>query len=458
MTPSYAVLFKCHDWRAFERRQLDRLAQRARSADIFVLADKTKPGVAAIDHPAERTFYLDAGDARAIGLEHVHGAPVFWYSNDYPLHIFAQRYRHYQYYLMIEFDVVVNADLDSLIRNLQAKAIDFVGEPIRTPLAEWPWRDGCGGWYADADIRHWLTCISAFSNRAAHHLYRRRVAASARLRGGEVESLPMCEAVVPTELHLAGFHLVPLSQLGSAVHFSTAPYYPEERLAAFAQEDFVHPVLDEDRFLERMFRAVPIAEEVLDHPPYRDILTDRLRAAAMPRIHHAAWSAGRTAVCQRVLEEMRRVPDSGYLRLHGLDGANIALGKPAAQSSVSEWSLRPDESGGPVTGPVTGCHTFHTQQEERPWWMVDLLSRQPVQTIRVFNRMDIPSRANGLEAYVSADGRQWDLAGTHQGEPFGGADGRPLSIPVNRAIRFVRLELPGVGILHLDQVQVLKPA
>jgi hypothetical protein len=88
--------------------------------------------------------------------------------------------------------------------------------------------------------------------------------------------------------------------------------------------------------------------------------------------------------------------------------------------------------------------------------MVDLLSIEEVSSIKIFNRMDIPSRADGLEVFVSVDGRKWNLAGRHTGpEPFGGADGNPLEIAVNRGIRFVRVQLPGAGILHLDQVQVL---
>ena len=37
------------------------------------------------------------------------------------------------------------------------------------------------------------------------------------------------------------------------------------------------------------------------------------------------------------------------------------------------------------------------------------------------------------------------------------ANGNPLEIDVGRMIRFLRLELPRDGMLHLDQVQVLSP-
>jgi hypothetical protein len=45
--------------------------------------------------------------------------------------------------------------------------------------------------------------------------------------------------------------------------------------------------------------------------------------------------------------------------------------------------------------------------------------------------------------------------GRQRGAPFGGADGNPARISLNGAsARFVRIELPSGGYLHLDQVEV----
>ena len=451
------MLFKCHDWQPFEQRQLERLRQRVRSGDIFVFADNSKGDVSGIDHPPGQILQAGKAEAQAIGLEHVHGAPVFWFSNDYPLHIFSRKYPNYDYYLLIEYDVVPYVDFDALVQRLSALGVDFVGEPIRVPLEVWPWRASCDGWYDTAQILHWLSCFAIFSNRAANVLYERRVAAGRKLRAGLIQSLPMCEAVVPTELRLAGMNLMQLNELGSTSHYDTTPYYPEARIADFSAPAFVHPMLDQQRFLAKLFNAVGRVEDLLDdRHPYRAIMADSVFAAALPRIFHATWRASDDVGCRRALAEMEKVNDPSYRHLHGLDGSNLALGKPASQSSHCEWSLRPDEASGPVMGPVSGQFTFHTGHEDRPWWMVDLLSTQHVSSVRIYNRMDIPTRANGLEVFVSGNGRQWDLAGRHTGPmPFGGADGKPLEITVSRAIRFVRTELPGPGILHLDQVQVL---
>ena len=457
-TPTYAVLFKCHTWQGFEARQIARLKHRVRSGDLFVFADNTGGPVAGIDHPPNLTVHAGRDDAAAIGLEHDHPSAAFWYSNDYPLHIFMRKFPHYQYYIAVEYDVAVQVDLDTVVRRMRDEGIDLVGCPIHAPIAEWPWRPGCEGWYADADIHHWLFCFAIFSNRAARYLYERRLDANHRIRSGNAPPRPMCEAVIATELHLGGFRLMALDELGSTTRYDSSPQYPEERLPEYAGEAFVHPVLDRTRFLDRMFRNLSDPAILLDDHPLRHIMTDGLLAEALPRIHHAVWRARNEAACQRVIDAMRHVPDVAYHHRHGLDGRNLALCKPATQSSLSEWSLRPDEASGAVAGPISGLYRFHTRAEAQPWWMVDLQTVQQIGEVRVFNRMDLPYRANGLAVFVSVDGRRWDLAGRHDAAtPFGGADGRPFAVPVNQPARFVRAELPAHGILHLDQVQVLSP-
>ncbi len=458
MTPTYAVLFKCHYWDAFTQRQLDRIKQRVTTGDIFVVVDETRGQVASIGHPEERILRVSRDAAEAIGLDHAGDTPVFWYSNDFPLHIFTRAFPHYDYFVMTEFDVVTTVDLDALVGRLQAAEVDFVGEPIRTPLSEWPWRTSCHGWYDLAEVLHWLSCFAIFSNRAAHYLYRRRALAALRVRSGLAGMVPMCEAVIATELSRGGYRLMKLHEFGSTACYDTMPPRPEELLPDLAREDFVHPVLDRPRFVTNLIGGMPdpsvLVEE--DHP-YRFLLGEAVLAEALPLLHHRLYCGLDDAGCRRVIERMRQWGNKAYLRLHGLDGSNLALGKPATQSSICEWSLRPDEARGAVTGPVTGRFMFHTALQQQPWWMVDLGAPQPVGQVRIFNRMDVlAARANGLEVYVSADGRHWDLAGRHEGEtPFGGADGDPLQVEVGRTIRFVRAELPREGMLHLDQVQVL---
>jgi hypothetical protein len=269
--------------------------------------------------------------------------------------------------------------------------------------------------------------------------------------------LPFCEAAIATDLHLAGYRLAPLHELGSTRCYDTSPPRPEEDLPFLTQEGFLHPILDRRRFAAKLIRETTDVAVLLDeyHPQRRQV-RDAAMAWALPLVHHHLYRIGDDSSCQRALTQLHQFADADWLSFLGLDANNLALGKPATQSSHSEWSLRADDAAGAVSGPPSGEFTFHTCLEERPWWMVDLLSPQPVSRVLVFNRMEIPSRANGLELRVSIDGHHWYLAGRHTGEPFGGWDGHPLDMMVDRIIRFVRLELPYAGILHLDQVQVLR--
>ncbi len=92
MTPTYAILFKCHYWDAFTQRQLERLQQRTTSGDIYIVIDETLAPVGSIDFPDDRVLRISRTAAADIGLDHSGPTPVFWYSNDFPLHLFTRQY------------------------------------------------------------------------------------------------------------------------------------------------------------------------------------------------------------------------------------------------------------------------------------------------------------------------------------------------------------------------------
>lgn len=142
---------------------------------------------------------------------------------------------------------------------------------------------------------------------------------------------------------------------------------------------------------------------------------------------------------------------------------NIALGKPATQSSVSQWSSAPDprqDAAGLVSGRITGGYQCHTLHEERPWWQVDLGGATRVHQIRVFNRCDTPAlaqRARALEIAASADGATWfSIHRRVEETAFGGADGEPLVVSLTNPVPAQRLKLTLLAMtnLHLDQVEV----
>jgi hypothetical protein len=117
-----------------------------------------------------------------------------------------------------------------------------------------------------------------------------------------------------------------------------------------------------------------------------------------------------------------------------------------------------DDAQGGCDGVIDGRYGFHTSGDDKPWWQVDLGETVPIDRVVIFNRCDgnVQQRAARLEIALSANGQDWTTAYQHAGTVFSGqTDGKPLSVPLSGATaKWVRIQLPEVGYLHLDEVQV----
>jgi hypothetical protein len=155
----------------------------------------------------------------------------------------------------------------------------------------------------------------------------------------------------------------------------------------------------------------------------------------------------------RVVRQTLRLGDAPEYSSAGLP--NLARGKPASQSSTSEWS-RSNDAQGAVDGVINGSYAFHTGNQANPWWQVDLGGQASIDEVRIFNRLDCcAERARTLQVMLSDDGRQWRTVYRHGGDLFGGRDGKPLKVALRGAsARFVRLQLNEANWFHLDEVEV----
>ncbi len=91
---------------------------------------------------------------------------------------------------------------------------------------------------------------------------------------------------------------------------------------------------------------------------------------------------------------------------------NVAVNKPSTQSSISRWSIgrtiNEDAKGG-NDGQITDRYGFHTDHEENPWWLVDLMDVYLIHAIRIFNRQDEAYRLRHFSVFCSTDGTSWTL-------------------------------------------------
>jgi hypothetical protein len=153
-----------------------------------------------------------------------------------------------------------------------------------------------------------------------------------------------------------------------------------------------------------------------------------------------------------------------------LFGAMAVATTAAAQSEFSAWQselararqagrevLPEEDAAGAVDGQTRGTFSFHTGQDENPFWQVDLQAPHTLGQVVVYNTPHAPERALRLKILLSMDGRHWREAYQHDGTPFvGTGDLGPLVVPLPaEQTRLVRIELPGHTWLHLDEVQVV---
>ncbi len=147
--------------------------------------------------------------------------------------------------------------------------------------------------------------------------------------------------------------------------------------------------------------------------------------------------------------------EADWLRQEMVRGADPV--NPAARVAPEQ------DAAGAVDGVKDGKWGFHTGEDEKPWWQVDLQKKVALGHLLIYNRCDdVPAaaRAARVQVLLSDDGRQWKHVYQHDGRVFfGQSDGKPLRVPLAGVrARFVRLQLPSRGYLHFDEVEVYPQA
>ena len=252
MALNYAVIFRTHFWDEFAQRQFDRLLSQVGAGHVYVLVDETNGKVEGINH--DRVVRITEQDMLGMGLPRAGTGNLLWYNGDYPLYYFLQRHGSYDYYLQLEYDVVLNTDADGLVSRMADDAADFVGLTKGEPVQEWAWLSTCEGIYDLAEIRYKLICLSLFSRRALAALMARRLAMAAQLQSGVIETWPFCEGFIATEMGRNGFVSVELSQYADTGAYDSWPPYVESDLPIMADSPVIHPVLDQARYISSLLK------------------------------------------------------------------------------------------------------------------------------------------------------------------------------------------------------------
>ncbi len=114
---------------------------------------------------------------------------------------------------------------------------------------------------------------------------------------------------------------------------------------------------------------------------------------------------------------------------------------------------------GACDGIKDGKWGFHTENENNPWWQIDLGKSTPLDRIILYNRCDLAERNSRLIVLLSDDTKSFRQVYQHDGTTFyGHTDKKPLVVKLSGAkARYVRLQLPGKSYFHLDEVEIYTP-
>ena len=141
---------------------------------------------------------------------------------------------------------------------------------------------------------------------------------------------------------------------------------------------------------------------------------------------------------------------------------NLALGKPASQSSTAWGGNASRGVDGNTSGNWDNNSATHTDFEHQPWWQVDLGGVQQVDTVRIWNLTSCCSeRLSNFYVLVSDNPfSSTDLTTTINQTGVSsyyvaGPVGTLMDIGVNRSGRYVRVQLAGDNYLHMAEVEVL---
>ena len=127
-----------------------------------------------------------------------------------------------------------------------------------------------------------------------------------------------------------------------------------------------------------------------------------------------------------------------------------------ARSAATKVSPEQDAAGG-CDGVIDGKWGFHTENEDQPWWQVDLGAVMALDRVVLYNRCDSLSERNSrIKVLSSENAKDFRQVYQHDGTTFYGyPDKKPLSVAMQGVkARYVRLQLPGKSYFHLDEVQV----
>ena len=254
-TPRYAVIFRTHFWDEFVSRQFRHLQDQVKSGNVYVLVDETRGPVEIPD--TTLVFRLTDQQVLDAGYVRAGEGSIQWYSGDVPLYLFRESHPDYAYYIQLEYDVNVTIDLDSLVCKAAFEGVELIASSRNEDPLGWYWLNTCLDVYKREDVIFRLICLSVFSGSALDGLAAARREQAEWFLAGRISLWPMCEGFLATEASKQKLNIRELSTYGDIANYDFWPPYSERDLGRMPPNSFMHPVLDNKRYVPSLLKYYP---------------------------------------------------------------------------------------------------------------------------------------------------------------------------------------------------------
>ncbi len=417
-----------------------------------------------------------------------------WKCGDYILYAVLDRFPQLDYIWLLENDAYVNrTDPLSFFQDLDKRSRhDFLATYVEVASPEWFWHKTMSGKHSEVH-KCFFPLVRVSAQAIRHLLSQRRLDEETTPAEDHDRIIPNDEAFTATELVTGGFSVVDLNEMGDYYTPRSFNYHDLFHPKDLKPEDGIlyHPVRSGSRYLQRALpRAANNREALLTllaKMTVEELLEgqDHLRNTLRQELSNLGDNPGRIlkrdSVFQEILVRFPHVPIvrmialvlgearmpfclkalKQYTSFIGLDVdvlENLALGRPAWQSSTCQWSLRSGcraDAEGANNGDQDAPNGFHTDLEVEPWWTVDLLDVVGIRSVRIFNRPDFEDRMKSFQVLGSMDGLTWRQLYQHPPEQ---EITRVVEVNFSDlqsvSARYLRVQLPGLSQLHFSEIEV----
>ena len=133
-------------------------------------------------------------------------------------------------------------------------------------------------------LYNWLNAISLHSNRSVEFLFQRRQSLARSYKAGDIANWPYSEAFIATEMQNNGFVVRKLGDFGKVENYNWWPPNHERDLPSLQDQDFLHPVLDEGKYVASCLRYGSLQSYFLRDGQLRRLLgrSSRSQLSTMP--------------------------------------------------------------------------------------------------------------------------------------------------------------------------------